>query len=148
MTEVYCVTIRDCVITRIHYISTDDVFCIWHMLLYGTANPEGFGTETYGGIYLTADDIDRITPQMLNIPVKVEHSVRILHPMHSQSHKHFLTLPCQKQGSDVGRVVSSWKHNGRMELLLDIDENRLPGAFVRQFVEKGMCKVSYAFWSL
>jgi hypothetical protein len=46
------------------------------------------------------------------------------------------------QGSDVGRVISSWKHDGRMELLLDIDENRLQGAFVRQFVEKGMCKVS------
>jgi hypothetical protein len=48
------------------------------------------------------------------------------------------------QGSDVGRVISSWKHDGRMELLLDIDENRLQGAFVRQFVEKGMCKVHAA----
>jgi hypothetical protein len=45
------------------------------MLLYGTANPEGFGSETYQGLYLTTDDIERITPQMLNIPVKVEHSV-------------------------------------------------------------------------
>jgi hypothetical protein len=45
------------------------------MLLYGTANPEGFGSETYEGLYLTAGDIDRITPQMVNIPVKVEHTV-------------------------------------------------------------------------
>jgi hypothetical protein len=44
------------------------------MLLYGTANPEGFGLD-YEGLYLTTGDIDRITPQMLNIPVKVEHSV-------------------------------------------------------------------------
>jgi hypothetical protein len=47
------------------------------MLVYGTANPEGFGSETYAGLYLTTDDIDRITPQMLNIPVKVEHSVSV-----------------------------------------------------------------------
>jgi hypothetical protein len=47
---------------------------IIHMLVYGTANPEGF-EDTYEGIYLTAEDINRITPQMVNIPVKVEHSV-------------------------------------------------------------------------
>jgi hypothetical protein len=87
------------------------------MLLYGTANPEGFGVDSYEGIYLTSQDIDKITPEMMNIPVKVEHS-----------------------GSNVGRVVSSWKHNGRMELLLDIDESMIQGAFVRQFVENGICK--------
>jgi hypothetical protein len=47
-----------------------------YMLLYGTANPEGFGGESYEGLYLTATDIERITPQMVNIPVKVEHTVR------------------------------------------------------------------------
>jgi hypothetical protein len=54
---------------------------------------------------------------MLNVPVKVEHT-----------------------GGNVGTVISSWKHNGRMELLLDIDETKLQGAFVRQFVENGLCK--------
>jgi hypothetical protein len=89
------------------------------MLLYGTANPSGFGTDEYQGLYLTSTDINHITPQMMGIPVKVEHS-----------------------GSDVGKVVSSWTHEGRMELLLDIDESKLQGAFVRQFVERGTCKVS------
>jgi hypothetical protein len=87
------------------------------MLLYGTANPVGFGTETYDGLYLTRKDIDEITPTMINIPVKVEHS-----------------------GCDVGRVISAWKHEGRMELLMDINEDKLQGAFVREFVEKGVCK--------
>jgi hypothetical protein len=45
------------------------------MLVYGTANPKGFGSDTYQGLYLTANDMHRITPQMVNIPVKVEHSV-------------------------------------------------------------------------
>jgi hypothetical protein len=87
------------------------------MLVYGTANPKGFGSECYQGVYLTPDDIDNITPNMINIPVRVEHT-----------------------GSDVGKVISSWKHNGRMELLLDIDESILQGAFVREFVENGICK--------
>jgi hypothetical protein len=87
------------------------------MLVYGTANPEGYGSVSYEGVFLTSGDIDNITPNMINIPVKVEHS-----------------------GVNVGRVISSWKHNGRMDLLLDIDEKMIHGAFVRKFVENGMCK--------
>ena len=34
-----------------------------------------------------------------------------------------------------------------MDLLLDIDENMLQGAFVRQFVEKGLCKVRLFFYA-
>jgi hypothetical protein len=118
-----------------------NVFNTWHMLVYGTANPEGFGSETYQGLYLTSEDIDTITPQMVNVPVKVEHSVRNRNRNRISWVSTSLTLSIP-QGSDVGRVVSSWKHNGRMELLLDIDENKLQGAFVREFVEKGICKVS------
>jgi hypothetical protein len=46
-----------------------------------------------------------------------------------------------EQGSSVGNVISSWQHNGTMELVLYVDERMLEGAFVRQFVETGMCKV-------
>lgn len=49
------------------------------MLIYGTANPEGFGSDDYTGLYLTGDDINRITPQMLDIPVKMEHTVSLTH---------------------------------------------------------------------
>lgn len=44
------------------------------------------------------------------------------------------------QGCDIGRVVSSWKFNGKMELVLDVDEKMLQGAFAREFIENGMCK--------
>ena len=53
-----------------------NVFNTWHKLVYGTANPEGFGSETYQGLYLTSEDIDTITLQMVSVPVKVEQSVR------------------------------------------------------------------------
>jgi hypothetical protein len=62
------------------------------MLLYGTANPEGFGSESYEGLYLTVDDIDRITPQMVNIPVKVEHTVSAAHIFDTWSNEHYLTI--------------------------------------------------------
>lgn len=87
------------------------------MLVYGTANPVGYGNEDYEGLYLTDRDIDEITPQMVGVPVKIEH-----------------------KGGDVGKVVSAWKHNGRMDLLLDIDGAGLESVFGREFVKRGMCK--------
>lgn len=66
------------------------------MLVYGTCNPEGYGDETYEGVYLTDADIREITPQMAGIPVKIEH-----------------------RGMDVGKVVSAWMHQvfGRVCLI-------------------------------
>lgn len=57
------------------------------MLVYGTCNPEGYGDESYEGLYLTDADIRDITPKMPGIPVKIEH-----------------------RGVDVGRVVTAWMH--------------------------------------
>lgn len=57
------------------------------MLVYGTCNPEGYGDESYEGLYLTDADIREITPKMQGIPVKIEH-----------------------RGGDVGQVVSAWMH--------------------------------------
>lgn len=87
------------------------------LLLYGTANPVGYGDEDYNGIYLTDRDIDAITPTMAGIPVKVEH-----------------------RGGNIGKVVSAWKHEGRMDLVLEIDPSTLDGAFGEEFVRRGMCK--------
>tara|TARA_Y100000389_G_C17276424_1_gene420652 strand:- start:40 stop:474 length:435 start_codon:yes stop_codon:yes gene_type:complete len=87
------------------------------MLVYGTANPVGYGNADYTGIYLTNGDIQKITPEMMGVPVKIEH-----------------------KGADVGKVVSSWVHNGRMELLLDIDGQNIESQFGREFVKRGMCK--------
>jgi hypothetical protein len=57
------------------------------MLVYGTCNPEGYGDESYEGLYLTDADIHDMVPHMKDVPVKVEH-----------------------RGSDVGKVVTAWVH--------------------------------------
>lgn len=43
------------------------------MLVYGTCNPEGYGDNSYEGVYLTDADIRQITPTMQGVPVKIEH---------------------------------------------------------------------------
>ena len=43
------------------------------MLVYGTCNPEGYGDANYAGVYLTDSDIREITPNMVGVPVKIEH---------------------------------------------------------------------------
>lgn len=65
-----------------------------HMLVYGTCNPEGYGDESYEGLYLTDADIRQITPLMPGIPVKIEH-----------------------RGVNVGQVVSAWMHQVRWQLM-------------------------------
>lgn len=87
------------------------------MLVYGTANPVGYGNEDYNGIYLTSDDIDKITPTMKGVDVKIEH-----------------------RGQSVGKVISAWKHNGRMDLLLELNSDTLGGVFGQAFVKNGMCQ--------
>ena len=78
------------------------------MLVYGTANPEGYGDAHYEGVYLTDRDIDQITPQMIGVPVKIEH-----------------------KGRDVGKVISAWKHRGRMDLVLDLQGDNIETQFGR-----------------
>lgn len=46
------------------------------MLVYGTANPAGYGGDDYTGLYLTDRDLDRITPTIVGTPVKIEHKAR------------------------------------------------------------------------
>lgn len=87
------------------------------MLVYGTANPEGYSSETYQGVYLTDKDISDMVPRMLGVDVKVEH-----------------------HGATVGRVVSAWEHMRGMDLLVELDEKILEGSFAREFVRRGMCK--------
>jgi hypothetical protein len=87
------------------------------MLVYGTANPVGYGNEDYEGLYLTDKDLNDITPTIVGTPVKIEH-----------------------KGADVGKVVSAWKHAGRLDLILDIDGESIESVFGREFVRKGLCK--------
>lgn len=88
------------------------------MLVYGTANPIGFGDDSYNGLYLTDNDISSMVDHgMQGVPVKIEH-----------------------KGGDVGKVVSAWKHNGRMDLVLEIDGASIESEFGREFVRTGLCK--------
>jgi hypothetical protein len=86
------------------------------MLVYGTCNPEGYGDESYEGLYLTDADIRSIAPIMPGIPVKIEH-----------------------RGMDVGSVVSAWVHEGRMDVLMELSETHLEGAMGKEFVRRGLC---------
>ncbi len=93
-----------------------------HTLLWGTANPEGM--QNYKGIYLNEDDIQYMIQQvesanasLKKIPVHVEH-----------------------KGIEVGHVVSAWKHEGKLECVLAIDNKILEGSFGSEFVRSGICK--------
>lgn len=72
------------------------------MLVYGTCNPEGYGDSSYEGLYLTDSDIREITPTMAGVPVKIEH-----------------------RGVDVGRVITAWVHEGRMDVLMELQVRAL-----------------------
>jgi hypothetical protein len=82
------------------------------MLIWGVANPEG-EQDGYNGLFLTADDIDVAVKgnAMDGLPVKIEH-----------------------KGVRVGKVVTSWSNKGKMELLIDVDENIFEGNIVSRFV--------------
>jgi hypothetical protein len=82
------------------------------MLIWGVANPEG-EQDGYNGLFLTADDIALAVQgsAMDGLPVKIEH-----------------------KGVPVGKVVTSWINKGKMELLVDVDENIFEGNIVSRFV--------------
>jgi hypothetical protein len=82
------------------------------MLLWGVANPEG-EHDGYNGLFLTTDDIDSAVREhaMEGLPVKIEH-----------------------KGVPVGKVLTSWVNQGKMELLIDVDETIFEGNIVSRFV--------------
>ena len=96
-----------------------------HTLVWGTANPEGL-SDSYRGVYLNGDDITSMIEQVGaansskeggGIPVKLEHA-----------------------GVALGRVVSAWKNQGRLECVLEIDERVLEGSIGAEFIRSGVCK--------
>ena len=92
-------------------------------LIWGTANPEGLN-PAYKGLYLNTEDISSMIQQVgdanlkgAGIPVKLEHT-----------------------GVNMGRVVSAWENQGRLECVLEINERVLEGSIGAQFVRDGICK--------
>jgi hypothetical protein len=92
------------------------------MLVYGVSNPEGVDNEN--SIYITKSDVPDIIKQVdeanlsgKHIPVRIEH-----------------------KGVDVGKVVSAWEFNGKIECILDINEKILEGSLGSEFVRQGLTK--------
>lgn len=87
------------------------------MLLWGTVNPDG-EDNSHTGVLLRQKDVDDIASlgSLIGKPVKLEH-----------------------KGGDVGRVVSAWKHGGRLDCVLAIDNN-VQGLFAQNFIQNGRCK--------
>lgn len=92
-------------------------------LLWGTANPEGL-KDSYKGIYLNASDVKSMVEQVSlanargeSIPVKLEHT-----------------------GVDLGRVVSAWENQGRLDCVLEINERVLEGSISAEFLRAGICR--------
>ena len=88
------------------------------MYIWGTANPKGEG-EGYNGLFLTGKDIRGIVKDdsLVGLPVKIEH-----------------------KGVAVGRVVTTWESDGKLDILVDVDERLLEGNVVSRFVRDSICK--------
>eukprot|EP00961_Rhodomonas_salina_P138395 1861441-Rhodomonas_salina.5 len=86
------------------------------MLVWGTANPEGLPYE-YNGFFFREHELLDAVSSMINIPVKIEH-----------------------KGDNVGKVVSAWINNGKMDLLLDVDQRILEGSVISKLIKTGSCK--------
>ena len=91
-------------------------------LLWGTANPEGM--QNYQGVYLSAEDIQDMIDQVNSAnkrgdptPVHVEH-----------------------KGVQVGRVVTVWEHEGKLECVLELNNKVLEGSIGSEFVRSGICR--------
>jgi phosphoribulokinase len=88
------------------------------MHIWGTANPEGLSSG-YNGLFLTTEDIEQIVRDnaMDGLPVKIEH-----------------------KGVDVGKVVTAWNNDGKLDILLNIDEKIFEGDCVGRFVRDNVCR--------
>jgi hypothetical protein len=40
----------------------------------------------------------------------------------------------------VGQVLSAWQHDGRLDIVMDVDERNLESALINEFVRNGKCK--------
>eukprot|EP00961_Rhodomonas_salina_P291719 3932252-Rhodomonas_salina.1 len=82
------------------------------MLVHGTCNPIG-EAECYNGVYLKDSDIKRIVAEkeLINKPVLVEH-----------------------EGNQIGTVVSAWQHDGKLDILVDVNNESFESCVARSFV--------------
>jgi hypothetical protein len=87
------------------------------MLVWGTANPQG-ESETYNGLRLRHNDIvGLLRDGLVGLPVKIEH-----------------------KSLCVGQVLSAWSNEGKLDMLLQIDDVGIEGNILKQYVLGGTCK--------
>ena len=91
-------------------------------LVFATANPVGIAD--HHGLYLNPTDIQSMVTQIETanmqgnpIPVHVEHV-----------------------GRQIGKVVSAWETNGRLDCVLAIDNTNFEGSIGTELVRSGLCK--------
>jgi hypothetical protein len=87
------------------------------MLVYGTCNPEG-ESDTHTGVYLRKCDISKLvlSGSLLELPVKIEHT-----------------------GRSVGKVVSAWQHDDRLDCVFRINDDSIDSIFAQEFVKNKKC---------
>lgn len=95
------------------------------MLVYGTCNPPG-ESESHQGVYLRKTDISSLVNSgaLLDLPVKIEH-----------------------MGQPIGRIISAWQHNDRLDCVFKIDDNSIDSICAQEFVKSRRCpelSLSYA----
>lgn len=85
------------------------------MLVWGTVNPEG-EKDTHTGVLLRERDIEDLshTNALVGKPVKIEH-----------------------QGGDVGRIIHAWKHDNRLDCVMEIDRDTAESLFAQSFIRMG-----------
>ena len=85
------------------------------MFVHGTCNPAGESGD-YVGVYLNDADIDRVvnSGDLIGKPVLLEH-----------------------QGDGVGRVVSCWKYNNKLDILVELEREDFLGKLAGSCVASG-----------
>lgn len=86
-----------------------------NMLVWGTVNPDGEDNSHTGVLLRERDIVDLAdTNGLVGKPVKIEH-----------------------EGVSVGRVVHAWRHEKRLDCVLELDRNTAESLFARSFVRSG-----------
>ena len=60
--------------------------------------------------------------------------VCVLHPLRAG-----VPVKIEHRGVNVGKVVSAWTHEGRMDVLMEIEDTHLEGALGKEFIRRGLC---------
>ena len=86
------------------------------MLVVGTASPAE--SDSHTGVYLRNQEISRLVQSgaLIDLPVKIEHT-----------------------GTPVGKIVSAWQHEDRLDCVFRINDDSIESLFAQEFVKSKRC---------